>query len=452
MFSVADLFVISLVFVSTQCGPSVHNPFYCHSEDPFRQWTLLGGTTSPYEAMRGQFNANASTCTPAKLWLLARHGERYPFIEELPELRRVSNEIHGQILVNYNRGKTSLCASDFELLKNWSFPDITDDLADHLLPLGWNNFYELAQRFQAAFPTILPSTYSPRDFFFQPSNHARHRQSLEAFADGLFGVNAHEQVVFQETPNPDVYMRPWGSCDPFLEMLEMDGLSERNAFEDGPEYQEMVVQVSAKLGLHHSNVLRNSDLHQLAYYCKYEQFLRSNFTEPPKFCAAFSVGNVQVIEYANDIEWQDRVGSGLPQHRQLKENLMCFTLQDMLRFIQSNDENDHKVRMFCGHATQFLFLLPFGAFDADPLLTRHNFAQQTERAFKTSYMLGMGSNLAIIRFDCADGDNDLLFLLNERPVQIPGCDLNGVCKQSLIMQRLEKYLNGNCWEIFCSNS
>ncbi|KAG4072663.1 hypothetical protein HA402_004752 [Bradysia odoriphaga] len=386
MLSVADLFVISLAFVATQSGPSVHNPFYCHFEDPIRQWTLLGGTTSPYEAMRGQFNANVSTRTPAKLWLLAQNCGCWLDMEKGTH----------QILANYNRGRTSLCASDFELLKNWSFPNITDDIAGHLIPVGWNNLYELAQRFQAAFPTILPSTYSPRDFFFQSSNHPRHRQSLEAFADGLFGVNAHEQVVFQEIPNPDVYMRPWATCDPFL---EMDVLSEHNASEDGPEYQEMVVQVSAKLGLHHSNVLRNSDLHQLAFYCKYEQVLRSNFTEPSPFCAAFSVGNVQVIEYANDIEWQDRVGSGLPQHRQLKGNLMCFTLQDMLRFIQSNDENDHKARIFGGHATQFIYLLPFGAFDADPSLTRHNFAQQTERAFKTSYMLGMGSNLAIIRLE-----------------------------------------------------
>lgn len=347
MWSFFKVFVISLVLISTESGPSVRNPFYCHSEDPIRQWTPLGGHHSPYEAMRGEINANASSCTPSKFWMLGRHGQRYPVTEELPELRRVANEIHSQILANYNRGRTSICASDFELLKNWTFPDISDDDAGHLLPVGWNNYYDLAKRYQAAFPTIFPSTYLPKDFFFQSSGHRRHRQSLEAFADGLFGANAHEQVVFQETPNPDVYMQPWFSCGPFF---EIDTMSEYNAFVEGPEYQEMIVQVSAKLGLHNSNVLRYEDFFQLAFYCKYEQVLKLNYTEPSPFCAVFSVANAQVIEFANDIEWQDMIGTGLPQYRKLKENLMCFTLQDMLRFIHSNDESDHKVRVFSGHA------------------------------------------------------------------------------------------------------
>lgn len=53
---------------------------------------------------------------------------------------------------------------------------------------------------------------------------------------------------------------------------------------------------------------------------------------------------------------------------------------------------------------------------------------------------------------CADGDNDLLFLYNEIPLQIPGCDANGVCKQSLIIERLGHWLDADCMEIFCSNS
>lgn len=398
MWSLLDLLVISLLIVSTQAGVSVHNPFYCHSEDPIRKWTPLGGTHTPYNPIRGQFiNANASTCTPSKIWLLVRHGARNPVIEELPELRRVANQVHSQILVNYNRGRTSLCASDFELLKNWTFPDIPDEVAGHLIPVGWNDMLELAQRYQATFPTLFPTTYSRRDYFFQSSgNHRRHVESVEAFADGLFGPNGYQQVEINPAPDTDVYMRPWAFCPAFI---EMDVISEHNAFLEGPEYQETIVQVSAKLGLHHSNVLRTLDFNQLVFYCKYEQVLKMDYTEPSPFCAAFSVGNAQVIEYAHDIEWQDRLGSGLPQHRHLKENLMCFTLQDMLRFINSTDENDHKVRMFVGHASQFIYLLAFGAYDHDPPLTRHNFAQQTERAWKTSYSFGMSTNLAIIKYE-----------------------------------------------------
>lgn len=50
-------------------------------------------------------------------------------------------------------------------------------------------------------------------------------------------------------------------------------------------------------------------------------------------------------------------------------------------------------------------------------------------------------NFYIFSLSCADGDNDILFLFNEKPLQIPGCDSNGVCKQSLILERFSRYLN-----------
>lgn len=53
---------------------------------------------------------------------------------------------------------------------------------------------------------------------------------------------------------------------------------------------------------------------------------------------------------------------------------------------------------------------------------------------------------------CADGDNDVIFLHNEKPLRIPGCQSNGLCKLSLILERFSRFLDVNCLEIFCSNS
>ena len=60
--------------------------------------------------------------------------------------------------------------------------------------------------------------------------------------------------------------------------------------------------------------------------------------------------------------------------------------------------------------------------------------------------------IIIQTFSCTDGDNDILFLHNELPLQIPGCRTNGVCKQSLVMQRYNRFLNANCDAILCKNS
>lgn len=172
-------------------------------------------------------------------------------------------------------------------------------------------------------------------------------------------------------------MRSYIHCPRYM---EIDAIrDEQNAFIQGPEYQEMVAQVSAKLGFHHSNVLRNSEVALLALQCKYEQTWNLNYTHPPPFCAVFSVANAQVVEYSQDIDCgsQNRIWS--TAIISLYENVSCFQLQDMLCFIQSNDVNDYRARISDGHISQFLILLHFEAFDGDAPLTPHNLAQQMDR-------------------------------------------------------------------------
>lgn len=148
----------------------------------------------------------------------------------------------------------------------------------------------------------------------------------------------------------------------------------------------------------------------------------------------------------------------------------CHLMQDMLTFLESNNPNDHKARLFSTHSTILqLILVTFGAFEDATPLTRHNFAQQVNRLWKSSLVAPMGTNLAVIRFEwvisvnlsstnpqnslrsCPDGDNDVLFLFNEKPLQIDGCQSNGLCKQSLIVERFSRFLSATCTDVFCRN-
>lgn len=68
-----------------------------------------------------------------------------------------NERIHREILANYAQGRTSLCASDMELLRNWSLnPNIAIETAKDLTSSGWEEMEELGKRYQAAFPTRLP--------------------------------------------------------------------------------------------------------------------------------------------------------------------------------------------------------------------------------------------------------------------------------------------------------
>jgi multiple inositol-polyphosphate phosphatase/2,3-bisphosphoglycerate 3-phosphatase len=147
------------------------------------------------------------------------------------------------------------------------------------------------------------------------------------------------------------------------------------------------------------------------------------------------------------------MGYGARDFRALYENINCNLMQDLLRFVTSDDPNDHLSRVYATNtAIVPLLLVTLGAFEDDTEFTRFNLAQQTNRQWRSSRILPKGTNLAIIKYSCADGDDDLLFLFNERPLQLVGCQANGLCKQAFVVERFSRFLNGNCDEIYCSNS
>lgn len=392
------LLVFSVFFVLSNGSVSMHNPFYCYSQDPIRPQTGMFSTTTSYETNRGRnIDPSVSNCVPSKFWMLSRHGTRLPNITELTIMFEHNERLQRDILRNYDSGRASLCASDVELIRNWKFDsNITFENEQHLTVTGWNEFQGLAERYQSAFPSILPSTYSRDDYFFRATDFQRTIASLHAFADGFFGFNGHQQVQIELFDGPDVLLRPYLNCDVWDKVVA--NRTERNAFLEGPEYQEMIAEVSHKLGFHGSYTLTAGEVEALILTCRYEQIRDKDSASP--LCAAFSIANHQVLEYSEDLIYYGRSGYAHPNYRRLFENLSCQIMQDMLHFLQSNDPNDHKARIFNAHLSILqLMLVTFGAFEDDVQLTRHNFAQQTFRLWKTSVFCPMGANLAVIRYE-----------------------------------------------------
>ncbi len=396
---VALSFVLSLVFGLSSASVPMYNPFYCHSQDPIKPQLERFSTRTAYDMSRGQNIdiSNVSTCNPSKFWLLGRHGTRLPSVLDLGRILEHNERLHRDIVSNYGNGRTSLCASDWNLINQWMFnPNVTLEVNMNLTASGWNELEGIAQRYQSLFPTLLPSTYSPNDYYFRATDTQRTIASLQAFADGLFGVNGFEQVEFEDIPEPDYLLRPHYYCELYNNVTARR--VEQNAFIDGPEYQEMLTQVSAKLGFHGSHTLRDVEVLTLASICQFEQIWNLNSTSP--MCAAFSIANHHVLEYFQDMDYYYRTGYGYANYRPLFENLNCHLMQDLLSHLQSNGENDHKARIFNTHLAVLQFLyVTFGAFD-DPIpLTRHNFAQQTFRQFRSSVLVPMAANIAIIRYE-----------------------------------------------------
>lgn len=392
--------VVALLFSLTwsNASVSVHDPFYCYAEDPLRPQVGMFSIISTYETSRGRFvDPSVSSCTPSKFWLVSRHGTRLPNAEDLGNMMGLNERLKSDILRNYNAGRTSLCAADIELVRSWSFDsNITLARQQYLTVSGWNEFQGLAQRYQRAFPTLLPSTYTANDFFFRTAFTQRAIGSIRAFTDGLFGFNGWQQVQFEPIPSLDFVLRPHDFCNALNDLIS-DPV-EQSAFAERPEYQEMLTQVSAKLGFHGSNQLREVEVQTLASICRFEQIWDIN--SPSPLCAAFSVANHQVMEYHDDLFFFYRFGYGRPSHRTLFENINCNLMQDLLQYLQSNNPADHKARIFGGHtATMQLILVTLGVYEDSTLLTRHNFAQQTFRQWRTSLLSMMASNLVVVKYE-----------------------------------------------------
>ncbi|XP_037024280.1 multiple inositol polyphosphate phosphatase 1-like [Bradysia coprophila] len=444
--------ILSINSLLTNAGVSMHDPFYCYAQDPIRPQVGMFSSITSYETNRGHnmVDPNVSTCTPAKFWFVSRHGTRLQSRSELENIFANNERLHRDILSNYEAGRTSLCAADIALLRNWRFdPNITLEMEQQLTVAGWNEFQEMAQRYQAAFPTLLPSTYSHSTYLFRTTHTARTLGSMRAFADGLFGHNGYQQVIFENVPNPDPFLRPHDFCELLNEVR--DDTTEPQAFIDGPEYQQMLSQVSAKLGFHGSRHLSFNDISILNNICKFEQIWHVNSTSP--MCAAFSVANYEVLEYYDDLFFYYRYGYGHSAFRTLYENIYCYAMQDLLTFIASDNPSDQRAKLYGGHtATVQMLAVTLGLFEDDEHLTRHNFAQQAYRKWKTSVHAAKGTNLVVVKYDCGAEDNDILFLHSEVPLQIPGCQSNGICKQSFLMERFGRFLNANCAEMYCRNS
>lgn len=397
--SIVILVVLSLTFRWTAAGVSMHDPYYCYSQDLIRPQVGMFSSITSYETVRGHnsVDPNVSTCTPTKFWLISRHGTRLQSLAQLQSILQHNERLHRDIISNYEAGRSSLCASDMALLRNWHFdPNITLEMEQALTVAGWNEFQGLAQRYQAAFPTLLPSTYSTNDYFFRTTHTARTLGSMRAFADGLFGFNGYQQVVFENVPTPDLLLRPHDFC-PLLNEVRED-TTEPQAFMNGPEFQQMLSQVSAKPGFHRSQQLRPNEIDVLNTICKFEQIWNLNATSP--MCAAFSVANYEVFEYYDDLFFYYRYGYGHEEFRRLYENVYCFAMRDLLTFIQSDDPNDHKARLYGGHtATVQMLAITLGLFEDDEHLTRHNFARQTFRQWKSSNHAAMGTNLVVVKYE-----------------------------------------------------
>jgi len=255
-------------------------------------------------------------------------------------------------------------------------------------------------------------------------------------------------VTFEPVPEIDFLLNPTAFCPNWPG--QHDWMREANGFSEGIEMATLVSEVNQKLGYIGHNQLSLPTILTIWDNCRWEKNV--NRTVPSELCTVFSIAHNQVLEYRDDLQSYNQNGYGNP-NRQLIRNLPCGLIQDLLNHLNATGI-DNSVRIFMTHSStmQAFFAGGLEVFDDEESITRHNFEQQGRRLWRESWISPNNGHLAVIRYDCADGDHDVLFLFNERPLYIPGCQLNGLCKVNHILTRYQRLWNANCAQTFCSNN
>lgn len=103
-------------------------------------------------------------------------------------------------------GRSLLCAEDFELMRDF-YPNFTRADGDRPTVAAYNTMVRIGQHYQSVFPILLPHLYNRSAYLFRDGGRERTRRSLEGFVDGLFGLDEHENVEFEDIPEYDTLLR-----------------------------------------------------------------------------------------------------------------------------------------------------------------------------------------------------------------------------------------------------
>lgn len=141
----------------------------------------------------------------------------------------------------------------------------------------------------------------------------------------------------------------------------------------------------------------------------------------------------------------------------INKYLDCYTVTDMLEHL-SSDQKQPKVIAYFVHSTllyTFLTALDI-AKDSEPLLA-DNIDRMTNRKFKSSEILPFSANFAAVEYKCNGNVSSsstadqykIMFLLNQKPINIDWCQPNGFCNLADVQKALSKFNRDNCSNLFC---
>lgn len=413
---------------------------YADNRNPY----LYYGTKTAYEFVyEKKAIPPIPSCTPKQVWLVARHGTRYPAASVITALKTLE-DTRNQIIYNHEQRKNGeLCDKDLENLKRWSI-NITEDQSDTLTQQGHEDLFLLAKRIKTDFPEVLDWSYSQDRYEFRHTDTQRSQASCESFIKGMFGSDTTNVYVPPPIPN-DQMLCPYSNCTVWEKTIA-ELTQEKKRFQETALMKNVIHNVSHRLGFLYN--LSMESVSKIYDMCRYDKAF--NFTNLSPWCAAFTKNELQILEYNQDIFYYYKSGYGAD----INLRLGCPLVKDMIeRFSKLEDSTSSNPSgiFYFAHGAQLNMLSSRLGFNKDSQpLTHENYNVMTKRKFRSSLILPFTANIMAVFYKCTLGEeNQVMFYQNERVVDYEGC-LVGLCSWKYIKAKFADIIKSeNCNVDFC---
>ncbi|XP_044759287.1 multiple inositol polyphosphate phosphatase 1-like isoform X2 [Coccinella septempunctata] len=425
---------------------------YCYRTD--ENPSLHFGTKTAYQIVFGRKpNQDVPECTPVLMWSINRQGTSTPTQQEIRRLRSLEN-IRIEILKNYDERRSfpykgKLCNQDLDLLRRWRWNDTLSENREKVLTSqGIEDAKFLARRYKSKYPSLLNQVYRDNYYNFQyDMNNYKTHDTYQAYIEGLFDYGKS----FNVRANTELSERtlPPSQCKTVMREVEQNSytFSEYERFKQRPDYLQMVRDVFKRLGFRYTGdeaVIRN-----MYDMCRYEKAWYLN--DPSPWCSVFNRKQLELLEYAEDLQDYYYSGYGNPANAKVGCLLVKDMFEMMKKVVNGEPADAYKVSHYFTHSTQFLrFLTAMGIAKDHTPLTADNYYQQKSRQWKLSQIDPFGANLVAVLYHCQrENKNKVMFLLNEVPVNFPECSV-GLCDWNTVEQKYRSVAE-NCNSDYCEH-
>ena len=385
--------------------------------------TMLG-TRSPYPEPPDSPSAPLpDACVPEFLYLLGRHGSRYPTLKVIKKAQKLAKVLATLRPTN----------PDLQWLTDWECPYDTQD-EGQLSAVGELEWYRIGQRLRRRFPAVFAAEYRSYRFPIHTTKKPRAAQTGTAFGYGVWegqgplGPHGYLPLYqYSRDLESDKVLYPHKYCRAYKARTKLANCTREADLFGARRAGDIRSHVHAALGVADSG-LGLEDIHLLFDLCGFQLAVRN---ATGGFCDLFASPELlDVMEYWNDLKVLGKKLYGDEPGDALNFQIGAETLRDLMDSLEAAvaGESPVKAALKFAHAETVAPLLGLLGLFKDEAVLRHDSpaAVVAGRAFRASVALPFSANVVFVLHDCG-GARKVQVLHNEVEVPQPWCGGARLC-------------------------